>query len=133
VKSQFDPERTLRFCPNQTFVMAATDFRAHSPTITARYVAFIGDEIAGRAPVLLQQERERMQKRRRFKQTKSLKDRLLEEAQSLREQAKLLPFGAVRDATLKKARQAEAAANMDAWLNSPGLQPPKRVGTPDPN
>jgi hypothetical protein len=54
-----------------------------------------------------------MQKRRRFKQTKSLKDRLLEEAQSLREQAKLLPFGLVRDATLKKARRAEAAAHRD--------------------
>ena len=74
-----------------------------------------------------------MQKRRRFKQTKSLNDRLLEEAQSLREQAKLLPFGSVRDATLKKARQAEAAANMDAWLNSPGLKPPKRDDTPGPN
>jgi hypothetical protein len=43
-----------------------------------------------------------MQKRRRFKQTKSLKDRLLEKAQNLREQAKLLPYGSVRDATLKR-------------------------------
>ena len=59
-----------------------------------------------------------MQKRRRFKQTKSLKDRLLEKAQNLREQAKLLPYGSVRDATLKKARQAEAAAHIDEWLNS---------------
>jgi hypothetical protein len=39
----------------------------------------------------------------------------------------------VRDATLKKARQAEAAAHMDEWLNSPGLQPPKKDDTPDPN
>ena len=70
-----------------------------------------------------------MQKRRRFKQTKSLKDRLLEKAQNLREQAKLLPYGSVRDATLKKARQAEAAAHMDEWLNSPGLQPPKKDDT----
>jgi hypothetical protein len=73
-----------------------------------------------------------MQKRRRFKQTTSLKDRLLEEAQNLREQAKLLPYGLVREATLKKARQAEAAANMDQWLSSPGLQPPKK-DTPGPN
>ena len=29
-------ERTLRFCPNQTFVRALTDFRVHPPTITAR-------------------------------------------------------------------------------------------------
>lgn len=48
----------------------------------------------------------------------------LEEAQNLREEAKLL-FGTVRDAALKKARQLEAAAHMDDWLNSPGLQPPR--------
>ena len=29
----------------------------------------------------------------------------------------------MRDATLKKARQTEAAAHMDEWLNSPGLRP----------
>jgi hypothetical protein len=42
-----------------------------------------------------------MQKRRRFKQTKSLKDRLLEGAQNFREEAKLLPYGSMRDAALK--------------------------------
>ena len=114
--------------------MALPELRAHPPTITARCVAFIGDETADCAPVLLQKGKgPRMQKRRRFKQTKSLKDRLLEEAQNLREQAKLLPFGSVRDATLKKARQAEAAANMNEWLNSPGLQPPKKDDSPGPN
>jgi hypothetical protein len=70
--------------------------------------------------------------RRRFKQTKSLKVRLLEEAQNLREGAKLLPYGPLRDAALKKARRMEAAAHMDDWLNSPGLQPPKRDDTPGP-
>jgi hypothetical protein len=45
----------------------------------------------------------------------------MEEAQSLREQANLLPFGPVRDAVLKKARQAEAAAHMEDWLTLPGL------------
>jgi hypothetical protein len=73
-----------------------------------------------------------MLKRRRFKQAKSLKDRLLEQAQNLRQQAKLLPNGSVRDATLKKARQAEAAAHMDEWLNS-GLQTPKKDDTPGPH
>lgn len=74
-----------------------------------------------------------MQKRRRFKQPKSLKDRLLEEAQNLRERAKLLPYGSVRHASSKRARQAEAAAHMDEWLNSPGLQPPKKDDPPGPN
>ena len=67
--------------------------------------------------------------RQRFTQTKSLKERLLEEAQTLRDQARLLPFGTVRDAALKKARQAEAAAHMDDWLSSPSLQPPKNDDT----
>jgi hypothetical protein len=66
-----------------------------------------------------------MTMRHRFIQTKPLKQRLLEEAQTLREQARLLPVGPVRDAALKKARAVEAAAHMDDWLRSPGLQPPK--------
>ncbi|MGX1167916.1 hypothetical protein AB7M16_004182 [Bradyrhizobium sp. USDA 372] len=65
-------------------------------------------------------------RRRRFKQTKSLKERLLEEAHKLLEEARLLPHGPVRDAALRRARQAETAAHMDDWLNSPGLQPPKK-------
>jgi|tagenome__1003787_1003787.scaffolds.fasta_scaffold20988090_7 hypothetical protein len=48
-----------------------------------------------------------MSTRHRFKQTKSLQERLLQEAQELREQARLLPIGPVRDAALKKAWQAE--------------------------
>jgi hypothetical protein len=73
-----------------------------------------------------------MKMRRRFKQTRSLKERLLEEAQNLRDEAKLLPHGPVRDAVLKKARQTEAAAHMGDWLNSPGLRSPKKDDTPGP-
>ena len=65
--------------------------------------------------------------RRRFKHTVSLKERLSQEAASCREQAKLLPPGAVREALLRKARQAETAAHIDDWLRSPGLQPPQEV------
>jgi hypothetical protein len=43
----------------------------------------------------------------------------------LREEAKLLPSGAVRDATIRAARQADTAAHLDDWVNSPGLQPPR--------
>ena len=62
--------------------------------------------------------------RRRIIQTKSLKERLLQEARELRDQAKLLPIGLVRHAALQKARQAETAACMDDWLSSPGLRQP---------
>jgi hypothetical protein len=63
--------------------------------------------------------------RRRFKQTLSLEKRLAEEAKRLREEAKLLPPGAVREALLRRARQAETGSHMSEWLSSPGLQPPK--------
>ncbi len=65
-----------------------------------------------------------MQQRRRFKQTKPLEERLADQAQRLREQAKLLPPGAVRDATLRRARQAETGSHMSEWLRSPGLRAP---------
>ena len=66
-----------------------------------------------------------MQRRRRFKPIHSLEARLAEEAKRLREEAKLLRPGAVREALLRKARQAETAAHIDEWLRSPGLRPPK--------
>ncbi len=63
--------------------------------------------------------------RRRFKQTKSLEERLSEQAKRLREEAKLLSPGAVREGLLRKARQAETASRINEWLSSPGLQPPE--------
>jgi hypothetical protein len=63
--------------------------------------------------------------RRRVKQTISLKQRLADEAKRLREQARFLPHGAIRETVMLKARQTEAAVHMSDWLSSPGLQPPK--------
>lgn len=65
-----------------------------------------------------------MEERRRFKQTIFVKDRLISFAQQARERARLLT-GTERDALLKKARQADTAAHIEDWVNSPGLQPPK--------
>jgi hypothetical protein len=42
------------------------------------------------------------EQRRRLKHLKSLKERLAEDAKRLREEAKLLPPGAMRNATLRK-------------------------------
>ena len=64
-------------------------------------------------------------KRRRFDQTQSLEIRLAEEAKRLREQAKLLKPGSVRDELIRKARQAETGSLMSEWLRSPGLRPPE--------
>jgi hypothetical protein len=68
-----------------------------------------------------------MQRRRRFKQTLSLEQRLSEEAKRLRAAANLLPPGAARDEMIRKARQAEIGSRMNAWLTSPGLSTPKKL------
>jgi hypothetical protein len=66
-----------------------------------------------------------MMLRRRVKQTTSLEQRLADEAKRLREQARLLPHGAIRETVILKARQTEVAAHMSEWLSSPGLQSAK--------
>jgi hypothetical protein len=63
--------------------------------------------------------------RRRFKQTISLEARLSEEAKRLRDEARLLPPGALREELIRKARHAETASHMSEWLTSPGLRPPE--------
>jgi hypothetical protein len=66
-----------------------------------------------------------MQKRRRFEQTEAVRDRLAAFAKDARERAARVKSGFERDDLLRKARQAETAAHLDEWANSPGLQPPK--------
>jgi hypothetical protein len=66
-----------------------------------------------------------MPERRRVKQTRSFEERVAEEVRRLREEAELLPRGPVRDAALRRARQAETGSHMTQWLTSPGLRPPK--------
>jgi len=66
-----------------------------------------------------------MQKRRRFKQTQSLEQRLDQEACRLRGAAKQMRPCAERERLIRKARQAETASHLSEWLMSPRLQPPK--------
>jgi hypothetical protein len=63
--------------------------------------------------------------RRSLEQPETLQQRLEDEATRLREQAKLLEPGALRESLLRKARQTDTAAHMNEWLGSPGLQAPK--------
>lgn len=63
--------------------------------------------------------------RRRFKQTRSLEERLSEEAAKLREKAQGIPPGLERERLIDRARQAETASHMSEWLSSSGLQSPK--------
>lgn len=65
-------------------------------------------------------------KRHRFKQDRTLGERLIKEARLAREKADQLPAGAAeREEFLKKAREADIAAHINEWLTSSGLQPPK--------
>jgi predicted RNase H-related nuclease YkuK (DUF458 family) len=66
-----------------------------------------------------------MQRRRRIKHILSLEQRLSEEAERLREEAKKLPPGPTREGLLRKAREDEIVAHMTEWITSAGLQPPK--------
>jgi hypothetical protein len=66
-----------------------------------------------------------MSKRRRFKQSLSLEERLSQEAIRLRQQAEALPRGPEREQLLRKARQAETGSHMSEWLRSPGLRSPQ--------
>jgi hypothetical protein len=63
--------------------------------------------------------------RRRFEQTSPLDQRLVDQAQRLRKEARGTPPGIEREKLIRKARMAETASHMSEWLSSPGLRPPK--------
>jgi hypothetical protein len=67
-----------------------------------------------------------MQQRRRIKHTSTFEERLVDHIQALRQQARLLPPGKLREETLRRARQAETATQINRWLTSPELRPPQR-------
>jgi len=59
-----------------------------------------------------------IKRRRRFKQTQSLGERLVAEAARLRKKARSLPEGRLRDAVERKAIQFEAAFEVTDMLRS---------------
>ncbi|MCW2220275.1 hypothetical protein JEY40_37790 [Bradyrhizobium japonicum] len=63
-------------------------------------------------------------KRHRFKQDGALGERLIQESRLAREKAGQLPPGEERESLLDTAREADMAAHIDEWLNSPGLKAP---------
>ena len=65
-----------------------------------------------------------MQERQRFKPIDPLDNRLSEEAERLREEARGTSPGVERDRLIRRARLAETASHMSEWLSSKGLQPP---------
>ena len=64
-------------------------------------------------------------KRRRLNQTTPSDEHLEEQVKRLRKEAQGTPPGVEREKLIRQARKAEAAARIQEWLSSPGLQPPK--------
>ena len=64
-----------------------------------------------------------MQERPGFKQTD--KQRLSEEAAKLRKEARGTPPGTERDRLIRRAQDTESASQVNGWLSSRDLQPPK--------
>jgi hypothetical protein len=107
--------------PHRTF-----PFARRCPLSPRGPQAFIGDENAGCAPAFhFGKERAMPKPRRRFKLTQSLKDRLGVFARLMREGAEAMPLGVEKSATPAKAEQAEFEADVERWVNSPELRPPK--------
>jgi hypothetical protein len=64
--------------------------------------------------------------RKRVKHTATFEERLVEEAIKFKEAAEKQPPGSIaRKLLLRRARQAETASQINNWLRSPGLHPPK--------
>jgi hypothetical protein len=64
-----------------------------------------------------------MQRRRRIRQTISLRDSLAAFAKIARELADALPPGSERDSLLTRARRANNASNLENWLNRMRVNP----------
>jgi hypothetical protein len=59
---------------------------------------------------------QRPMQRRRFKQTESLDQRLVGQAERLRNEARGTPQSVARDKLIRQAQQLEAASQMQDWL-----------------
>jgi hypothetical protein len=65
-----------------------------------------------------------MIQRRRFEQAFSLKDRLAQEIEQLRDQAKNMKPGVALDQVLRRIQQRQTASDINDWLGTPGLRAP---------
>jgi hypothetical protein len=48
-----------------------------------------------------------------------------EQSEGAKREAKTLPYGKQREHLLRMARQLQTASQINEWLSSPALQPPK--------
>jgi hypothetical protein len=56
---------------------------------------------------------------------KIVEEKWRQQSETIRQEAEKLPYGEQRDALVRKARQLEIASQIEQWLSSPELQPPR--------
>ena len=56
---------------------------------------------------------------------KIVEEKWRQQSQAIRQEAEKLPYGEQRDALVRKARQLQKASQIEKWLSSPELQPPR--------
>jgi hypothetical protein len=104
--------------------LAIQQIREHCLATAERPAAFTGGVNASCAPAQPRSGASNMSARRSPEPTSTFEYRLAQEALNLRQQAKGMPLGIRRTELLRKARQIDAAGEVNKWLTSPGLQPP---------
>jgi hypothetical protein len=75
-------------------------------------------------PMVRTSKREVCAMKRRRSVSHSFEDQIAAEKSRLETQAADIPPGPRKDALLEELRQLETASHVNAWLTSPGLQPP---------
>jgi hypothetical protein len=56
---------------------------------------------------------------------RTTEDNWHDQSEAAKTEAEKLPHGKERDALVRKARQLKTASQINQWLSSSGLQPPK--------
>ena len=55
----------------------------------------------------------------------AIEQKLHQQSEEAKSEAERLPYGKEREALVRKARQLKIGSQIDRWISSPALQPPK--------
>jgi hypothetical protein len=55
----------------------------------------------------------------------TVEEKWRQQSEAARQEAEKLPSGKQREALVRKARQLQTASQIEQWLSSPELQPPR--------
>jgi hypothetical protein len=55
----------------------------------------------------------------------TIEEKWRQQSEAAKQEADKLPYGKERDALVREARQLQTASQVNQWLSSPALRPPK--------